>query len=117
MDAISMQSACNQAHIEPLDALCMRLVRWPMSFDVLLAGFPCQPFSLAGVSKKNSLNRAHGFADETQGTLFFDVARIIAHHRPSSSIVVHHRPLSSIIIQYSPSSYSIIDQNLSPPSS
>ncbi|WP_186825460.1 DNA cytosine methyltransferase, partial [Klebsiella pneumoniae] len=44
--------------------------------DVLLAGFPCQPFSLAGVSKKNALGRAHGFACETQGTLFFDVVRI-----------------------------------------
>jgi len=44
--------------------------------DVLLAGFPCQPFSIAGVSKKNALGRPHGFACETQGTLFFDVARI-----------------------------------------
>lgn len=50
--------------------------------DVLLAGFPCQPFSIAGVSKKNSLGRAHGFRDETQGTLFFDLARIIEHHGP-----------------------------------
>ena len=50
--------------------------------DLLLAGFPCQPFSLAGVSKKNALNRPHGFRCETQGTLFFDVARILAHHRP-----------------------------------
>lgn len=50
--------------------------------DVLLAGFPCQPFSIAGVSKSNSLNRPHGFRNETQGTLFFDVARIIEHHRP-----------------------------------
>lgn len=52
--------------------------------DVLLAGFPCQPFSIAGVSKKNSLGRQHGFEDETQGTLFFDVARIISHHRPAA---------------------------------
>ena len=52
------------------------------SHDVLLAGFPCQPFSIAGVSKKNALNKPHGFACDTQGTLFFDVARIIAHHRP-----------------------------------
>jgi DNA (cytosine-5)-methyltransferase 1 len=50
--------------------------------DVLLAGFPCQPFSIAGVSKKNALGRKHGFADETQGTLFFDVARIIETKRP-----------------------------------
>jgi DNA (cytosine-5)-methyltransferase 1 len=50
--------------------------------DVLLAGFPCQPFSIAGVSKKNALNRPHGFACEAQGTLFFDLARIIKHHRP-----------------------------------
>lgn len=45
--------------------------------DVLLAGFPCQPFSIAGVSKKNSLGRLHGFRCDAQGTLFFDVARII----------------------------------------
>ena len=51
--------------------------------DVLLAGFPCQPFSIAGVSKKNALNQPHGFRCETQGTLFFDVARIIDHHRPA----------------------------------
>ena len=55
--------------------------------DVLLAGFPCQPFSLAGVSKKNSLGRAHGFACEAQGTLFFDVARIIEHHRPKAFVL------------------------------
>ena len=51
--------------------------------DILLGGFPCQPFSIAGVSKKNALGRAHGFLDETQGTLFFDVARIIKHKKPS----------------------------------
>ncbi len=50
--------------------------------DVLLAGFPCQPFSIAGVSKKNALKRPHGFDCETQGTLFFEVERIIAAHRP-----------------------------------
>ena len=51
--------------------------------DVLCAGFPCQPFSLAGVSKKNSLGQPHGFQDETSGTLFFHIARILEHHRPS----------------------------------
>jgi len=55
--------------------------------DVLVAGFPCQPFSIAGVSKKNALNRPHGFACDTQGTLFFDVARIIAHHRPRAILL------------------------------
>lgn len=50
--------------------------------DVLVGGFPCQPFSLAGVSKKNSLGRAHGFEDETQGTLFFEILRIITKKRP-----------------------------------
>jgi DNA (cytosine-5)-methyltransferase 1 len=49
--------------------------------DILLGGFPCQPFSIAGVSKKNALGRAHGFLDETQGTLFFDVARILKHKK------------------------------------
>jgi DNA (cytosine-5)-methyltransferase 1 len=55
--------------------------------DVLLAGFPCQPFSLAGVSKKNSLGRPHGFLCDTQGTLFFDTAQIIAHHRPTAFVL------------------------------
>lgn len=50
--------------------------------DILLGGFPCQPFSIAGVSKKNSLGRQHGFLDKTQGTLFFDIARIIEHKKP-----------------------------------
>jgi DNA (cytosine-5)-methyltransferase 1 len=55
--------------------------------DLLLAGFPCQPFSIAGVSKKNALNRPHGFADETQGTLFFNVAQIIKHHQPRAFLL------------------------------
>ena len=63
--------------------------------NVLLAGFPCQPFSIAGVSKKNALGRAHGFACEAQGTLFFDVARIIAHHRPEAFLLENVRNLAS----------------------
>ena len=61
--------------------------------DMLLAGFPCQPFSIAGVSKKNALNRPHGFACETQGTLFFDVERIIEHHQPRAFLLENVRNL------------------------
>ena len=56
----------------------------PKKFDILCAGFPCQPFSIAGVSKKKSLGRETGFKDKTQGTLFFDVAEIINRHRPKA---------------------------------
>ena len=63
--------------------------------DVLLAGFPCQPFSIAGVSKKNSLGRLHGFRCDTQGTLFFDVARIIDHHRPKAFLLENVKNLLS----------------------
>lgn len=64
-------------------------------FDVLLAGFPCQPFSIAGVSKKNSLGRPHGFECVTQGTLFFDVARIIARKRPRAFLLENVKNLIS----------------------
>jgi len=63
--------------------------------DVLLAGFPCQPFSLAGVSKKNSLGRKHGFECDTQGTLFFDVARIIKAKQPSAFLLENVKNLKS----------------------
>ena len=63
--------------------------------DVLLAGFPCQPFSIAGVSKKNAMGRVHGFQDETQGTLFFDVARILAEKRPRAFLLENVKNLLS----------------------
>jgi DNA (cytosine-5)-methyltransferase 1 len=63
--------------------------------DVLLAGFPCQPFSIAGVSKKNSLGRKHGFECDTQGTLFFDVARIIAAKMPAAFVLENVKNLKS----------------------
>nr|WP_321297096.1 DNA (cytosine-5-)-methyltransferase [uncultured Sphaerochaeta sp.] len=50
--------------------------------DILCAGFPCQPFSIAGVSKKNSMGRATGFEDKIQGTLFFEIAKILKAKRP-----------------------------------
>lgn len=63
--------------------------------DLLLAGFPCQPFSLAGVSKKNSLGRQHGFMCEAQGTLFFDVARILEVKRPRAFLLENVKNLRS----------------------
>jgi DNA (cytosine-5)-methyltransferase 1 len=63
--------------------------------DVLLAGFPCQPFSIAGVTKKNALGRAHGFLDATQGTLFFDIARIIKEKRPKAFLLENVKNLVS----------------------
>lgn len=63
--------------------------------DILVAGFPCQPFSIAGVSKKNSMGRATGFADKTQGTLFFDVCRIIAEKRPKAFMLENVKNLKS----------------------
>lgn len=75
------------------DANIQRLIP---DHDVLTAGFPCQPFSLAGVSKKNSLGRKHGFDDPTQGTLFFDLKRILKVKRPAAFFLenvkhlVHH---------------------------
>jgi DNA (cytosine-5)-methyltransferase 1 len=63
--------------------------------DVLLGGFPCQPFSIAGVSKKNSLGRPHGFECTTQGTLFFNVAQIIAAKRPKAFLLENVKNLVS----------------------
>ena len=67
----------------------------PEKFDVLCAGFPCQPFSIAGVSKKKSLGRETGFKDKTQGTLFFDVADIISRHRPKAFFLENVKNLKS----------------------
>jgi DNA (cytosine-5)-methyltransferase 1 len=63
--------------------------------QILVGGFPCQPFSLAGVSKKNSLGKAHGFSCPIQGNLFFDVARIIKHKRPQLVILENVKNLLS----------------------
>jgi DNA (cytosine-5)-methyltransferase 1 len=57
------------------------------SFDILCAGFPCQPFSIAGVSKKLSLGRKHGFEDEKQGNLFFRIADILNYHQPAAFVL------------------------------
>lgn len=63
--------------------------------DILVGGFPCQPFSIAGVSKKRSLNRPDGFADETQGTLFFDIVRILKEKSPRAFLLENVKNLAS----------------------
>ena len=63
--------------------------------DILIAGFPCQPFSIAGVSKKNALGRSHGFKDLTQGTLFFDLARILEAKKPKTFLLENVKNLVS----------------------
>ena len=63
--------------------------------DILLAGFPCQPFSIAGVSKKNSLKRVHGFNCEDQGQLFFDICRILVVKQPPIAILENVKNLKS----------------------
>ena len=63
--------------------------------DILVAGFPCQPFSIAGVSKKQSLGRATGFEDKTQGTLFFDICRILKAKRPKAFMLENVKNLQS----------------------
>jgi DNA (cytosine-5)-methyltransferase 1 len=63
--------------------------------DILIAGFPCQPFSIAGVSKKNALGRSHGFKDLTQGTLFFDLARVLEAKKPKTFLLENVKNLVS----------------------
>ena len=63
--------------------------------DIVCGGFPCQPFSLAGVSKKNSLGRAHGFDDEKQGNLFYEIVRLLEYHRPSAFVLENVKNLKS----------------------
>lgn len=67
----------------------------PEKFDLLCGGFPCQPFSLAGVSKKNSLGRSHGFDDEKQGNLFFHIVEILERHRPKAFFLENVKNLVS----------------------
>lgn len=90
--------ALNYPDNHPIDGDIREFSRNPElvpEHDVLLAGFPCQPFSIAGVSKKNALGRPHGFLCDTQGTLFFDTAQIIAHHRPAAFLLENVKNLES----------------------
>lgn len=63
--------------------------------DILTAGFPCQPFSIAGVTKHNALGNKHGLLHATQGTLFFDAARIIKEKRPEAFVLENVKNLKN----------------------
>lgn len=63
--------------------------------DVLVAGFPCQPFSIAGVAKKASLGREHGFRDEGQGRLFFKLEELIREKQPKAFVLENVRGLAT----------------------
>lgn len=63
--------------------------------DILCAGFPCQPFSLAGISKKNSMGVPTGFKDLVKGNLFFNVRDIIREKRPRAFFLENVKNLKS----------------------
>ncbi len=63
--------------------------------EVLAAGFPCQPFSIAGVSKKRSLGQADGFRCKRQGNLFFRICDIVDVRRPPVLILENVKNLQS----------------------
>lgn len=81
--------------IQPDDDITKVIAEDIPDHDILVAGFPCQPFSIAGVSKKQSLGRATGFEDKTQGTLFFDVCRILKAKRPKAFMLENVKNLCS----------------------
>ena len=84
---------CND-HVVVGDIRSVRADEIP-EHDVLLAGFPCQPFSLAGVSKKNAIGQHHGFNCTTQGTLFFEIARILEFQKPKAFLLENVKNLLS----------------------
>lgn len=81
--------------IQPDDDITKVVAENIPDHDILVAGFPCQPFSIAGVSKKQSLGRATGFEDKTQGTLFFDICRILKAKRPKAFMLENVKNLCS----------------------
>lgn len=91
----SQQTYYTNFGIQPDDDITKVVADDIPDHDILVAGFPCQPFSIAGVSKKQSLGRATGFADKTQGTLFFDVCRILKAKRPKAFMLENVKNLCS----------------------
>tara|TARA_B100001939_G_scaffold253115_1_gene220045 strand:- start:9728 stop:10729 length:1002 start_codon:yes stop_codon:yes gene_type:complete len=95
IDAFSRKTYSANFHDEPAGDIKQVPVHEIPDHDILVGGFPCQPFSIAGVSKKGSLGREHGFKDLTQGTLFFDIARILAEKEPSAILLENVKNLKS----------------------
>lgn len=94
-DALAQKTyAQNFSHLPDGDITQIAAAAIP-AHEILTAGFPCQPFSIAGVTKHNALGNAHGFRHATQGTLFFDVARIIAEKRPAAFLLENVKNLVS----------------------
>lgn len=91
----SQQTYFSNFRIQPDDDITKVAASDVPDHDILVAGFPCQPFSIAGVSKKQSLGRATGFEDKTQGTLFFDVCRILKEKRPKAFMLENVKNLCS----------------------
>jgi DNA (cytosine-5)-methyltransferase 1 len=84
----------NHGHVDAQDIRLVTAEHLP-SYDVLVAGFPCQPFSIAGVSKKKSLGKAHGFLEETSGTMFFEIARLTAATKPAALLLENVKNLNT----------------------
>ena len=84
----------NHGHL-PMGDITQIVASTVPDHDILTAGFPCQPFSIADVTKHNALGNAHGFSHDTQGTLFFDVARIIDEKRPAAFVLENVKNLKS----------------------
>ena len=80
---------------EPHDGIHSIAVADIPAHDILCAGFPCQPFSIAGVSKKLSVGRATGFDDKEKGNLFFSLAEIIEFHQPAAFMLENVQPPKS----------------------
>ena len=77
-------------------------------YDVLAAGFPCQPFSIAGVTKKRALGRKHGFDDPTSGNLFLKTLRLLGSPRRDPPPVVVFENVKNLLSHDQRRTYSII---------